>query len=270
MPNISENCSMSLNAGEIVVSMSHHSEFCDIDNMNFDPAHIHSDFEIYVNVSGDVSFMHGQSVYKTERGDVIFSYPGDVHYCIYRESCIHEHFCLRFNCEAAGVIGNLLAENNLSGFIRKTASVKEKIIELSGEIIANRSKFDIMRAFLTLISILKEGRDESARSEAIPKRVSDILSYIDENLTSIKMTEDIARAFFISKPTLDRLFREYVHISVHKFLEAKRLSLSESLLKNGATVTEACYGAGFSDCSRFIAKFKEKFGKTPLKYKAEK
>ena len=45
------------------------------------------------------------------------------------------------------------------------------------------------------------------------------------------------------------------------------LPVGVALLLAIATVTEACYNAGFSDSSRFIAKFKEKFGMTPLKYK---
>ena len=92
---------------------------------------------------------------------------------------------------------------------------------------------------------------------------------VKENISKIYCSP-LGRARLTAKPTLDRLFRQHVHISVQKFILAKRLSLAETLLKNGATVTEACYNAGFSDSSRFIAKFKEKFGMTPLKYKALK
>lgn len=270
MSNRESSDILKLNTGALALSVSHVNEYCDIGRMSFDPAHIHTDFEIYINVSGDVSFMHGQSVFRMERGDVVLSYPGDVHYCIYHSSCVHEHFCIRFSCDGDGEVAKLLRNNDFSGFIRHTVSVKERIIEISDSISKNEGSFDVLCDFLSLLSVLKKRDSVVSESESIPKRVTEILSYIDENLTSIKTTDDISRAFFISKPTLDRLFRKHVHISVHKFLEAKRLSLSESLLKGGATVTEACYGAGFSDCSRFIEKFKEKFGMTPLKYKTVK
>ena len=47
------------------------------------------------------------------------------------------------------------------------------------------------------------------------------------------------------------------------------MALAEKLLRIDISVTDACYRAGFSDCSRFILCFKKKFGKTPLKYKQE-
>ena len=270
MANKIKNEAHKLQVGNIILSTSHVSEYCDVERTSFDPAHIHSDFEIYVNVSGDVSFLHGQSVYRMDRGDVIFSYPGDVHYCIYHSSCNHDHFCLRFEAEEGSAVEKLLRESSVSGFIRTTPSVKEKIINTLCSMSESDDEFDLLCGFLSIVSLIKEGKGGVTPSEPIPNRVSEILAYIDENLTTIKTNEDIASAFFISKPTLDRLFRQHVHISVQKFILAKRLSLAETLLKNGATVTEACYNAGFSDSSRFIAKFKEKFGMTPLKYKALK
>ena len=57
--------------------------------------------------------------------------------------------------------------------------------------------------------------------------------------------------------------------SVGRLIEAKKLSLAEKLLRADLSVTEVCFRAGFSDCSRFILCFKKKFGKTPLKYKQE-
>ena len=256
--------------GDLAISVSHINEFCDVANGNFDPSHIHPHYEIYVNGSGNVSFMHGAGVYSVEPFDAIISYPGDLHYCIYNSSTLHEHWCIRFACEDATVL-DYLASFGIRGFVRPREGDRERISDtlraLSSDDITD---FERTLGFMTLLSILKGGASSRGTEEALPKRVSEILAYIDENLTSIKTTDDVSRAFFISNPTLDRLFRKYVHLSVHKFLEAKRLSLAESLLKGGATVTEACYGAGFSDCSRFISKFKERFGTTPLKYKTTK
>ena len=47
------------------------------------------------------------------------------------------------------------------------------------------------------------------------------------------------------------------------------MSEAVRLLADGAGVTEACLGAGFSDTSHFIALFKKRFGKTPLEYKKQ-
>lgn len=93
-----------------------------------------------------------------------------------------------------------------------------------------------------------------------------ILAYIDENFTTIDTVEGLAERFFISLPTNNRLFRKYVRFSPHKLIETKRLAYAEQLLRRGYSVTDACYTAGFTDCSRFIGKFKERFGATPKQY----
>ena len=43
---------------------------------------------------------------------------------------------------------------------------------------------------------------------------------------------------------------------------------AQRLLGGEMSVTEVCYAVGFSDLSRFISKFKKRFGITPNKYKA--
>jgi AraC-like DNA-binding protein len=58
-------------------------------------------------------------------------------------------------------------------------------------------------------------------------------------------------------------------MSPHTFLEEKKLAYAKQLLMGGASVTDACFGAGFSDNSHFISVFKRKFGETPYKYKSK-
>ena len=172
MANKIKNEARRLRAGDITLSTSHVSEYCDVECACFDPAHIHSDFEIYVNVSGDVSFLHGQSVYRMERGDVIFSYPGDVHYCIYHSSCIHDHFCLRFETEEGSTVERFLRESHLSGFVRPKSSVKEEIINTLCSMSECDDEFDLLCGFLSIVSLLKEEKGNVTPSEPIPYRVS--------------------------------------------------------------------------------------------------
>jgi AraC-like DNA-binding protein len=93
------------------------------------------------------------------------------------------------------------------------------------------------------------------------------MDYTEAHLAEIRCTKQVARQFFISESTLNRIFRAQVGMAFGKYLENKRLSLAERFLRSGHSVTEACFLSGFSDCSRFIMKFKENFGTTPLKYK---
>ena len=66
---------------------------------------------------------------------------------------------------------------------------------------------------------------------------------------------------------LSRLFKQYVGTSVYNYITVTRIANAQKLLKNGATVTEACFCSGFEDCSNFIRTFKKLTGETPLGYK---
>ena len=226
--------------------------------------HIHSCYELYVNVSGDVSFLHDRDIYDIQPGDVILSCPSDVHYCIYRASCFHDHFCVWFS---DGAIGDFLSRRHLRGRIRPSGESRERMLQLLHTLCAaDVDPFLQTATLLELVTLLDTGESKDA-TEKTSDRLSAVLRYVDEHLTEINGISEVAQAFFLSDSTLNRMFRTQLGISFGKYLEAQRLALSERLLRADHSVTEACFLSGFTDCSRFIAKFKDKFGTTPLKYK---
>ncbi len=233
-----------------------------------DDAHIHSCYEIYVNVSGDISFFHGSTVYDIHPFDVVVSYPGDVHYCIYHSSCQHTHYCIWFQ---SNEIGDFLERRNIRGRIETShgdgAYVQNLLQKLTQ---AKEDRFLRGAVLMELFSLLDvENRAQREGSDDFPAQVNAMLQYIDAHLIDICGCEELSRVFFISKSTVNRMFKKHVGISAGRLIEAKRLSHAEKLLRADASVTDACYQSGFSDCSRFISAFKRKFGLTPLKYKQE-
>ena len=124
-------------------------------------------------------------------------------------------------------------------------------------------------ALFDLVSYLceKESQEKCAPIETMPPEMQEIVDDINENFAEILHVGDIFERHYISRATLNRRFRKYLHVSPREFLEAKKLSYAKKLLSKGCSVTEACMLSGFSDCSYFIAVFKKKFGSTPLKYK---
>ena len=233
-----------------------------------DDSHMHSFFEIYVNVSGDVSFLHGNSVYRIKPYDIIFSHPGEFHHCIYHSDKVHDHFCLWFMPE--GQPTQELANFSSEGHIRLSESNKKRLAALlEGMEGGFESRLDETVCLLSILSLISTGQGTPSTGKS-PKEMKTkrILEYIDTHLADIKRVSEIADAFYMSVPTLNRILREETSLSPKKILSAKRMTMAEKLLRNGTGVTEACYSVGFSDCSRFISEFKKRFGTTPHKYKA--
>ena len=252
--------------GQIDLHFTANNSYYDISTNLADDAHVHSCYELYVNVSGDVSFLHGSEIYDLQSGDVVISFPGEVHYCIYHSSCYHRHYCLWFDSEE---LGAFLVRQGLFGRIRSDEAVKERILALC-EALSEREEDSFLRSakIMELFSIIKPARrDETPRSVELPEKMADILRYVEENFVNISGSSELCEKFYISESTLNRMVRKYAGISLGALVEAKRLSYSEKLLRSDHSVTDACFLSGFSDLSRFIAKFKKKFGLTPLKYK---
>lgn len=229
-----------------------------------DGTHIHSCFEIYANISGDVSFLHDREIYDIQPFDIVLSHPADVHYCIYRSSCVHGHFCVWFSNEA---IGNFLIRRGIKGRRRPSNENRERILHILHLLCADDVDPFIKTAKLIELITLLDTEDGVVVSDRSSDRMRSILKYIDEHLVEISSIRDVAKEFFIAESTVYKMFHTQLGISFQKYIEAQRLAAAERLLRADHSVTDACMQSGFADCSRFIAKFKKKFGTTPLKYK---
>ena len=118
-----------------------------------------------------------------------------------------------------------------------------------------------------MLDIFREFLLTDPSSQYLPPQLKEILSDIDKNFKEIHSLEYLQQKYYISATTLNRLFREYLHITPKYYLNSKRLSHARILLKNGKSVLNACLESGFSDCSNFIRLFKKRFGITPSQYK---
>lgn len=232
--------------------------------------HIHDSYEIYVNVSGDVAFLVNNSFYPLCKGDVVVTRPGDVHLCVYQSDARHECFCFWFQCPEDSPLIAFTMKSDFSSFIRYSEDTKRELLRLLHRLKDTREakREPAATAYLfRLLTLFAEGAQTELEHTVLPAELQGVLDYINSNFPQIRCVDDIVTATHISGSTLNRWFRAHLQLSPHKYVEALKLSHAQKLLLEGKSVTEACAGAGFSDCSRFIAVFKSKFGETPLKYR---
>lgn len=238
-------------------------------------AHIHSFFEIYVNVTGDVSFMVENNIYPITAGDIIITRPNEVHHCIYNSSCEHEHYCVWIAPE-----GDTL-NNMMSAFFDRSAgernlismSAKDKktlleylavfCIEKDEDMKVSAEEFS---AFFGILALIEKYKGNTGEAKKLPKQMEDILKYIELNFSEACKVEEVAEAFFISRSALGNMFKKYIGLSPSAYIDAKRFSYAKSLLEKGVSVQDVCDACGFSDCSYFISAFKRRFKITPYQY----
>lgn len=67
---------------------------------------------------------------------------------------------------------------------------------------------------------------------------------------------------------LNALFREHLHLTPAAFLARERVDAARAALADGASVSDAAFGAGFESLSTFHANFRRETGLTPGEFRA--
>ena len=242
--------------------------------LNHNETHIHKECEIYLNLSGDVSFEVENRVYPVSRGTVIITRPYEYHHCILRSSARHSHYWITFSAEHTESFLKLFfdrekGKDNLilldENSTQKLCAVLDGLLKKEGNALKRRIDF------LMIFHILSAGKRTAYTDtiEGLPEDVAKALLFMDEHLTDNLDVGSIAAACNVSVNTLERHFRETLACSPIVMLRNKRLITSRDLLRNGAAVSEAALKSGFSDYSNYIQLFRKRFGITPLQYKKQ-
>lgn len=120
--------------------------------------------------------------------------------------------------------------------------------------------------FLTLAQKLSDITvDENRSKYGIARKVK---AYIDEkNHFSINL-DDISAALSYSKNHIIRAFKQQYKITPYAYIQDRRLSVAESLLKNSTySVSEIAEKLSFCDVRYFSSCFSNKYGASPTEYR---
>lgn len=97
--------------------------------------------------------------------------------------------------------------------------------------------------------------------------LSEILAYMNKRITEPLTIEDICHEFFISRSSLQALFKTHLNTSPKNYLLNIKLQKSKELIReNQYTISEIAYQLGFSSIHYFSRLFKKYFNTTPSAY----
>ncbi|MBQ9071103.1 MAG: helix-turn-helix transcriptional regulator [Clostridia bacterium] len=241
---------------------------------NVNNAHIHPECEIYVNLSGNVSFIVEGRIYPIVPGSVIISKPYEYHHCVYHSDEVHKHFWILLSLPAtesgrklfSKFLDRVPGENNLLCFEK---SAEKEFFSLCSAL-SNKSLTVCEKYALTfrLLMMIEGANTVDKPQKSYPQELDTALKYIDKNFKSSSLSlDEIADYSGVSINTLERYFKKFITISPSSYIKKKRLAAAAELLFQQKSVSEASDFSGFSDYSHFISIFKKHFGMTPLQYK---
>lgn len=230
--------------------------------------HSHDEYEIYINLSGDVAFAVNSRLYTLTRGDVIFSRPGEYHHCVYRSDADHNFFWILFSCKEPQFLEEFFKGSD-ENFINLSTENREELLKACENLLnEDFPELDKYCGIFRIMQLVKSGMAADCGTHNIlPNEVTLALQYIDMHISDNIKGEDIAKASFVSKSTIERRFKQYLGLKPFEYIRKKRLTMAAGLLRNGRSVLQAGIETGFKDNSNFIKNFHEHFGQTPHQYK---
>ena len=95
------------------------------------------------------------------------------------------------------------------------------------------------------------------------------VKYLNEHIDRDVSLDKLAKKFYVSKYYLCRAFKKHNGISVHGYINQKRVMYAKQLIESGETASAAAYRVGFGDYSAFYRAYVKIVGRAPTSQQTE-
>ncbi|WPC43460.1 AraC family transcriptional regulator [Clostridium sp. JS66] len=247
--------------------------------------HYHNFNKLVIFISGNVTYLIEGKAYKLKPFDILLINNNDIHKAVIDPNNVYERIIIWVNSDF------LIKHNNGCNLLTcfELASKQNfNLLRLSDDWISNIKdllfklesaskdkdfaceilKSSLFLEFMVYINRLFLGNQNIKELSDIEydKNITSILNYINENLSEDLSIDTLSSKFYMSKYHLMHKFKIQTGYTIHSYILHKRLIMSNSLIKAGKNITDACVECGFNDYSNFVRAFKKNFGLSPKNY----
>ena len=242
----------------------------------FGAQHCHDGFEILYVVEGHGKYVIEGAEYQIKPRTILFAPPFSYHTLLLEPETQYERYVLQFFA------------SDLTSSAQEFLSSLNKSLEgvgcyyaadaLSPSIISIFDRFDAVDSLPD-----KEGKEfkkllasemvlllSVAARESIPRDEGElgarVIKYLNEHLDKDMSLDKLAKRFFVSKYYLCRAFKKHNGISVHGYINQKRVMYAKQLIESGETASAAAYKVGFGDYSAFYRAYIKHVGHAPTSH----
>ena len=233
--------------------------------------HSHNMYELLYFISGDATHVIEDRKYKLKRGDLVLIRPSKYHFIRIDSSCDYERYDILFSEKAKNIDCISLLEGtpeiiNLEEYPMATEIIKKTDFyhkHFKGEDF-ERILTGLLCELFYLLSVTPATENTDA-PRVTSATLTNALTYINNNLTSLSGVEDVAKSCFVTESYLYRLFKNELHQTPAKYIASKRLLLAERMIQDGEKPTAVYEKCGFSDYTTFYRNYRSFFGHPPSK-----
>ncbi len=246
--------------------------------------HVHPNaYEIMLFKSGNVDYFINDTTYHLKPGDLTFVRPNDIHgYFVHDNSPyerlpvhINENFITGLSTGQTDLLACFSAPSPSPARLNQEQIKQfEQCVDSSIQAI-NENVFgcDVwLKSNLSIILLLANSaqqQNDLESNDILPKIVQDAIAYINSNFSNAISIQGIADHLSISRSRLCHVFKEFMGISLWNYVVIRRIQHAQALLKQGVSITTACFECGFQNYAHFIKVFTKFVGSSPGKYAKE-
>lgn len=250
-------------------------------NREYFSVHTHPFYEIFFLINGNGSYVVEGHEYTIHPNSMIILRPGEMHRAEITPECDYERCYLHFSEETILQIdpsgklllpfnNRLIGEKNFYGQqIMNTAFIKELLLSAEKTVVGSPDENDGLHHYLYIIlceicnSFEIQKNIGDADESNYDKLIYDIIQYINQNICDNQSVSDIEKKFYISRPILNKRFKQATGTTVWDYIITKRIVLADRLISAGESPTQAAYTCGYNDYSAFYRAYRKVFHRPP-------
>lgn len=237
--------------------------------------HYHSFYEIFYLLSGHGHFLLKDSVYRLQKGDLVFIAPGELHHALYKEGENCE-FCMIYFKKTAPCLDTLPPLQSFMGSV--PLLYQEPFIELLSRMLREYAYVDeyserFMSAYLqqTLLMLMRHSVLAQKEPDLLNSKDAAILratKYIYQNFRHPLTLEEVSAVASLSPTYFSKKFKQTTGMGFKEYLNYVRLKHAQAaLLTTDNTITDIALEYGFNDSNYFKDLFKKVYGKSPREFR---
>ena len=242
--------------------------------------HLHTELEIFYNISGCKSFFADGKYYKCEGNDLFIIPPTTIHKAVFLpenyERCIIDISPEIIN---ALFMFPFVSEKDLSLFLHNKENTPcavrldeknhNRFMKLVDKYNAS-SGINRLCILVELLCHIKNCFEKAPRNILMPSpdNLADkVILYVEDNLREDISVSKISEDLYISESSLCREFKKITGLTVKKYITARKIAETCRLLCMGYSAKEAAAKLNFKDYTSFIRTFKNETNTTPKAFK---
>lgn len=247
--------------------------------------HTHDYYEFYFFLEGNINIRVEGKPINIQPGDFLVIPPGVRHNPEFLDNTtpyrrfvlwISTDYCKHLMVQAPEFgylcqLSSTAKEYRFSNDVMSANEITAAMFTIIEEIKGSRFGRDAMVSsrinllLMMLNRLVYESRNVAGASAKA--RLSTVLAdFINAHLEEDLTLERLEKEFFVSRYHIEHVFKEDYGISLHKYIQMKRLYACRDAIGSHKSIQETYLMYGFKDYSVFFKAFKKEFGISPREY----